>query len=399
MRLIWKLLRRHISLPQFAGFFFANMLGMLIVLFTFQFYNDVLPIFTQGDSFMKSDYLVVSKRIGAASALSGRSNGFSQSEIAGLAGQESVKTVAAFTSASYRVDATISVAGVDILRSELFFESIPDDFIDMPLDKWKYRPGDKLVPIILPRSYLTMYNFGFAQSRSLPKISEGLVGMLELTLFVDANGHSDRFRGQVIGFSGRLNSILVPQSFMDWSNARYSTEPAGQPTRLILDVGNPSNGRITEYMEERGYDVSDNNLAAEKTTCFLRILVFIVVAIGLVISALSFYMLMLSIYLLVQKNASKLENLLLIGYPPSRVALPYQSLVALLNLSVLVIVLVVLSVVRPVYMELLQELFPGMGDGSVACTFMLGIVLFLSISLVNAVVIRRKVDAIWQRKD
>ena len=27
MSLVWKLLRRHVSVPQFAGFFFANLLG------------------------------------------------------------------------------------------------------------------------------------------------------------------------------------------------------------------------------------------------------------------------------------------------------------------------------------------------------------------------------------
>ena len=59
MNLVWKLLRQHISIPQFAGFAFANLFGMLIVLFGFQFYQDVLPVFTQQDSFMKADYLIM----------------------------------------------------------------------------------------------------------------------------------------------------------------------------------------------------------------------------------------------------------------------------------------------------------------------------------------------------
>ena len=33
MKLIWKLLRRHISLPQFAGFSLANLFGMLAKVF------------------------------------------------------------------------------------------------------------------------------------------------------------------------------------------------------------------------------------------------------------------------------------------------------------------------------------------------------------------------------
>ena len=32
MNLVWKLMRRHISLGQLAGFFLANLCGMVIVL-------------------------------------------------------------------------------------------------------------------------------------------------------------------------------------------------------------------------------------------------------------------------------------------------------------------------------------------------------------------------------
>ena len=80
MILVWKLLRQHISVPQFAGFFLANLLGMLIVLLSLQFYCDVAPAFTQGDGFIKSEYLVVSKRISMVGAFNGRSSSFSQAD-------------------------------------------------------------------------------------------------------------------------------------------------------------------------------------------------------------------------------------------------------------------------------------------------------------------------------
>ena len=60
MNLVWKLMRRHISLAQLAGFFLANLCGMVIVLLGIQFYQDVSPVFTQGDSFMKKDFIIVS---------------------------------------------------------------------------------------------------------------------------------------------------------------------------------------------------------------------------------------------------------------------------------------------------------------------------------------------------
>lgn len=43
----------------------------------------------------------------------------------------------------------MGVNGVNVLNSELFFESVPDGFVDVPLKDWKYTPGTQEVPIIL----------------------------------------------------------------------------------------------------------------------------------------------------------------------------------------------------------------------------------------------------------
>ncbi len=398
MNLVWKLLRRHISVPQFVGFFFANLLGMLIVLLGFQFYRDVLPVFTQGDSFMSADYLIVSKRISTATTLSGRSSSFTSAEEAEVKEQKFARKVGAFTSTEYKADARMGVNGVPVLSSELFFESVPDGFVDAPLDQWKWQEGGD-VPIILPRSYINMYNFGFAQSRSLPKISDGLVGMIDFRIFIHGNGRQNEFRGRVIGFSNRLNSILVPQSFMDWSNETYAPGMKSDPTRLIVEVGNPTDTHISQFVESKGYEVEDDKLNSEKTTYFLKMVVTLVMGVGLVISILSFYILMLSIYLLVQKNSSKLENLLLIGYSPQKVALPYQSLTAALNILVLALALTVVFLVRGQYMEVIETLFPAIDEGSMLPSVAVGLALLILITVTNAVAIRRKVTAIWRRKE
>ena len=81
MSLVWKLMRRHISLGQLAGFFFANLCGMVIVLLSIQFYQDVAPVFTEGDSFMKKDYIIVSKKVSTLGSFVGKSSTFSASGI------------------------------------------------------------------------------------------------------------------------------------------------------------------------------------------------------------------------------------------------------------------------------------------------------------------------------
>lgn len=399
MKLLWKLLRQHISVPQFIGFFFANLFGMLIVLLGYQFYCDVLPVFTAEDSFMKSDYLIVSRKIGTGNTISGRTNTFSKSDIEDFSSQKFVSKVAKFTSAEYKLDATMGIGGQNVLNSELFFESVPNNFVDVKLDEWKYTPKEKSVPIILPRSYINMYNFGFAQSHSLPKISDGLVGMIDFRIFIHGNGHQDEYKGRVIGFSSRLNTILVPQAFMDWSNQYYAPNGKSNPTRLIVQVGNPGNQNVTQYLDSKNYEVEDNNLGAEKTTYFLKMMVSMVMVVGLIISILSFYILMLSIYLLVQKNSSKLENLLLVGYDLGKVGLPYKLLTIILNISVLMIAFMVLIIVRKSYMDTIYTLFPDLNDGSMIPSLLLGLALFVVISVLNCIVINRKIMRIWNRKD
>ena len=401
MNLVWKLLRQHISVPQFAGFFFANLFGMLIVLLGFQLYHDVVPIFTAEDSFMKSDFMIVNKKIGTASSISGRSNTFSNSEIDDIGQQSFSDKIGKFTSTEYKVDANMSVNGVPVLdNGEISFESVPDNFVEVKqLSDWKYTPGSKIVPIILPRIYLTMYNFGFAQSHSLPKISDGLIGMIDFQIFVHGNKKQAQFKGKVIGFSSRLSSILVPQAFMDWSNNEYAPGQQTEPTRLIMSLKNPGDQNFTKYLDKKGYEIENDKLNAEKTTYFLKMMVTMVMVVGLIISILSFYILMLSIYLLVQKNSSKLENLLLIGYSPGHVAHPYQLLTISLNIAVLIMAWIILFFVRNYYMGIIETLFPDIEDGSMLSTFIVGISLLLLVSICNLFAIRNKIASIWKRKE
>lgn len=394
MSLLWKLLRQHISIGQFAGFFVANLLGMIIVLSGYQFYNDVLPIFTNGDSFMKSNAIMVTKRIGTGNALSGNASTFSAKDIAELEKQPFTRRTGAFMSANYKTHANMGISGTQIFSSEIFFESIPDEFIDINMQDWRYNAGDDIVPIILPRSYINIYNFGFARSHALPQISDGLMGMIDLQLRIHANGKEQTFQGKVVAFSSSMTSILVPEAFMKWSNETFAPEGENVTTRLLMEVANPGDKALMAYFEKNGLEMDSDKLNAEKTTYFLRLIVSMVMVIGIIISALSFYILMLSIYLLVQKNTEKLQNLLLIGYRSTRVALPYQLLTGGLNLLVLLIAIVAVWLIRNYYVDIIAALYPEIGRGSILYALLLGIVLFLIVTLLNVIIIRRKVGSI-----
>ncbi|WP_303071386.1 ABC transporter permease [Bacteroides nordii] len=397
MKLIWKLLRQHISIGQLAGFFLANLFGMVIVLLSVQFYKDIIPMFTEGDSFMKKDYIITTKKISTLGAFAGKSNTFSPQEIENLKKQPFTKSVGAFTPSQFKVSAGLGMQEAGIrLSTDMFFEAVPDEYVDVKLDKWHFDEETHTIPIIIPRNYLNLYNFGFAQSRSLPKLSEGVMSLVQMDIMMRGNGRVEQYKGNIVGFSNRLNTILVPESFMVWANKNFAPEAEAQPSRLIIEVGNPADASIAKYFQQKGYETEDGKLDAGKTTYFLRLIVGIVLGVGLFISVLSFYILMLSIFLLLQKNTTKLENLLLIGYSPARVARPYQVLTLGLNTVVLAVSISLVAWLRHSYIAALSLLFPQLEIGSLWPAITIGILLFVIVFAFNLFTIRKKVDSIWR---
>ena len=183
---------------------------------------------------------------------------------------------------------------------------------------------------------------------------------------------------------------------MEWSRKRFAPEADNNPTRLVVELNNPADKRITPFMEEMGYEMGADEEEMQKTAHFLRLLVFLVVTIGIIVTILSCYILFLSIFLLIQKNEGKLQNLMLIGYSPKKVSQPYTLLALILNGASLIIAVIVVFFIRRYYMDELQQLFPAVNDGSFLPTIIAGLLIFAATAVINTVLIHRKMQRIWR---
>lgn len=394
-RLLNKLLSRNMSVWQLAGFVLANLFGMAIVLAAVQFAHDVIPVFTGGDSFMRPGQMVVVKRVSTLRTVSGNAPTFREREVKELREQPFVSDVGEFVASQYSVYATIGLGDMQ-MSTEMFFEAVPDKYIDVNLDRWKYHTDSDSLPIILPQTYLNLYNFGFATSKGLPAISADLVRQVPVSLRLRGRGGVRNMNGRVIGFSKTLNTILVPMDFMEEANRELAPDvETPQPSRLLVEVNNPGDDRITKFLEENNYDTEGHDTDASKTASFLRTLVGIVIVVGIVITALAFYVLLLSIFLLLQKHTYKIDTLLLMGYSPGQVARPFHLLAILLNVGVFLVALIVVRILRKYYMARLSDIYPNIEYGSLFPAFLVGLLILAVVAVLNYTAIRRKVIGVW----
>lgn len=394
LTLIWKLLRKHISLFELAIFFVANLIGMTVILGGIQLYSDVKPVMSGESRLIGSDYLVVTRPIERVGSGGKR---FSADDIAELSAQEFVTEVGAFTSSQYEVYGSILFGGRK-LSTMLFFESVPDDFLDIQPKEWRYIAGNDMIPIILPRNYLNLYNFGFSSTQQLPQITEDVIKRVELGISLRGNGLIEEYTGRVVGFSDRINTILVPEQFMVWANSRYGEGENEEATRLIIEVDNPADPELMAFIETNGYEIENKPAESSKAMYILKVCVVIIVCIGVIFSLLSIIILTLSIYLLLQKNISKLENLVLIGYTPARVALPYNLLTLTLNISIWVISSVVIVVAQRLYMGYISQIAGCELSASPMVAIGVGALFTLLIIAFNFYIINRKIKEISRKR-
>ena len=100
MKLIWQLLRQHVSVLQLAGFLVTNLVGVAIVLTAVQLYRDVTPALQAPDSFLDNDFIILTKEVEGAGI--GKTS-FTQTELAELAEQPFTEALGEFTPARYSV--------------------------------------------------------------------------------------------------------------------------------------------------------------------------------------------------------------------------------------------------------------------------------------------------------
>ncbi|MFO7880762.1 MAG: ABC transporter permease [Bacteroidota bacterium] len=394
--MIWKVLRQEFKVSQMLLIITVMFAGFSIIMLTARFYADIRPAFS-GDDLWQTEHLIISKEVSPL-ATTGQllrkrdKPSFSEKEMAEIKEQPFVKDLAAFTASNFKTTAYTKNKELGGFYTDLFFESVPSRYIDLDSDSWNWTETSKFIPVILPKSYLNLYNFGFATAQNLPQISEEAAGLIPFHVTVQGRGNQEQFDARIVGFSDRLNTILVPESFLQYANSEFGSKKP-PVSRLILITPDPSNPDLLEYIRENKYDYNQEQLNSGKARMLLNTVTIIVLATGLFISLLALWMFILSSHLLLQKNKTNIHHLIALGYSHSRIMVPFRNLNIISSLFVFAMSLLPFFILRGIWLENLQSILPAESSGNILILAG-GFVLLMILSGLNILSTARKIKRI-----
>ena len=388
-----KLQKKTLVKIQLIGYFITLFIGVFIVLTTLQLYQDVKPLLSEQTDVFSDKSAVISKEVSVFKSVNKDRIYFSSEEIDELKSQPFIKDVSIFNNADFRIKAYSNRSeNIPLFQTDLFFESVPDDYIDVKTEDWVWAENDKVVPIISPENYLKLYNFGFAESQGLPVLSKNTISQITFNLKVSGSFSSEVFKSRIVGFSNKINSILVPETFLEYANSKFGRSNKSRISRLLVTFNNPTDERILQFFNENNYSINKDKLEFSKLSFFFNSALVFVIAIAMIILVLSIAFILLSFNLIIQKNKAMISNLGAIGYTYKSIAKFYQVVISVATLIAIIPAIILSIYVRNLYLDRLEALFE-FSEGNSFITA-LGIATLVVLCVLYSIIILNKVKAI-----
>ena len=385
MSILKKLLRQNRNPAQIIGAAVGAFIGLTLLLLALQTWFDLRQILrgaSDGDNFV-----TINKPVSLANTIFGKSV-FNQSEIQNIGNQPFVQSVGAFTANRFKVGASSRMLN---FYTELFFESIPSAYLDVTDPDFRWHEGQAELPIIMSKDYLALYNFGFAISQGLPQFTASTIRQVTIDITIRGNGQERVFQGRIIGFSERINSVLVPEDFMAFANKNFGDQPDIGTSRILLKVVNPYDRQLTNFLEEKGYELSTGRLIGGRLGTILNATIAALAGIGVLLMILSVLVFVLNYQLIISKSIADIRLLRQIGYRPSDIAKILRgSLLRLLG-GVFVAVILVLILARLGVVNWLEKQSFEVVNNYNIVVWLTGLILFVFITFINVWNIKKQV--------
>lgn len=312
--LLKKIIRAGVGRFKYIAAAVGLSIAMLLIFSAVQIqvnYNELLNGKNNKDSI--ANFLVLNKTISGNSA----DNSISSTLINDLKKQPFVESVGLLTSSRFKVSAQSPSENFPFY-TDMFFESVPDEFLDVQSDRWRWEKGSTEIPLIIPNQFLDLYNFGFAPSQGLPQLTPSLVMALPIIININYNGIPVKFTGHVVGFSDRISSVLVPDNFLKEANKQFASGEERKPSRLVIKTRDADSPLLLKYLRDNGLSTDAEKTRFSKYRKIVQTVVGVSSVTGIVMLLFALLVFSLFIQLTIASTRNEIRLLITLGASPSQ---------------------------------------------------------------------------------
>lgn len=323
---------------------FGCLIGFFLILVSVQSIINFKYLFSDAKQGIGSQYMVINKKVSLFSSLNISKTSFSKNELSELSTHPSIEKFSPFVGNDFEAEAYLELKeqGQQVsLKTDLFLESVEDNFIDVELDKWKWDERDPQIPIILPSDFINLYNFTYAPARGLPQLSKSTVKFFGFSINMRGNHDQAIFKANIIGFSDRITSMIVPISFMEYANKRFggtNQDNTHSIYRIITEVKPEKLSAFQQFLLENNYETNQELLRNGKFVSLMYLIISVVFIIGLIITCNAFTGFILYFNLLIYRSKDDIDSLLRLGYAHNKLVNNYMA-----NISMIILVIIMLA--------------------------------------------------------
>ena len=289
--------------------------GVLLLLCCIQLYLNINVLLKDKNPKKDGyDYISVTKTITNENMAEDHS--FSPKEIKELREQKNIVDASPLLANKFLVKATGSSKLP--FTTDLFLESLSDNFIDSIPDGFSWKEGQNVIPAIMSADYLELYNTVFAPSKDLPQFSDKSISSMyvQIECYTTA-GTVKIFKGHIVGLSSRINSVLVPGNFLEWANKNFANVTINKPQRIFLKTKDANSVELLNFIQQKNYNINKDKTKFGKVKQLLQAIVSGLSGFGVLVIVLAMVLFSFYLQLMIAKSKDNLQLLLTLGYSPN----------------------------------------------------------------------------------
>lgn len=289
-------------------------IGVLLLLCSIQMYINIQQLL-KGNVVRKdgSDFISITKTITNETMGQMEKNLFHKGDIDELKSKNFVEDVSPLLANQFRVQ--LSAGSIIPFRTDLFIETLDDNFIDTVPPSFTWQEGQIDIPLIFSSDFLEIYNV-FAPGQDLPQVSPETISSISVIITCEGNGLTQNFRARVVALSDRINSVLVPKPFLQWANKTFGNNDNINASRLYIKTKDANNAELLTFLDQKNYKVNKDKTKFGRVKQVLQGIFSALGVFGLLVVVLALMLFSFYLQLVIARGKENLQLLITLGYSP-----------------------------------------------------------------------------------